>query len=94
MGLKLRLEWYDKKNEIGVGEELSKDFGDDFDVIGALGIRSKNNINNGGFDVIPGWVMPLQTHFHHSIDLNAYDYQVAFYYRDNWHIPYPGAHAR
>jgi hypothetical protein len=84
MGLKIRLEWYDKKTEIGQGEELSKDFGEDGSVIEALGMPIENNINNGGFDVASNWIGILQPHFHHIINLSSYDYQVAFVYRDNW----------
>jgi hypothetical protein len=84
MGLKIRLEWYDKETELGEGEELSRDFGDDGSVIEALGMPIENNINNGGFDVAPHWVSTLQPHFLHVIRLSSYDYQVAFIYRDKW----------
>jgi hypothetical protein len=84
MGLKIRLEWYDKRTEMGEGEELSKDFGDDGSVIEALGIPIENNVNNGGFNVSPDWVSTLQPHFHHAIQMLTYDYQVAFVYRDKW----------
>lgn len=84
MGLRISLEWYDKKSELGVGEEMSQDFGEDPIVLDALGIPVENNINNGGFNVEEGWVVHLQPHFHHAIDLSAYDYQVAFDYRDVW----------
>lgn len=33
MGLKLRLEWFDRKTELLVGKEYSKDLGDDGSVI-------------------------------------------------------------
>jgi hypothetical protein len=56
MGLKIRLEWYDKETELGEGEDLSQDFGDDASVIEAFGMPIENNINNGGFDVGPHWV--------------------------------------
>jgi hypothetical protein len=84
MGLKIQLEWYDKETELGEGEELSQDFGDDGSVIEALGMPIDNNINNGGFDVGPQWVNTLQAHFQHVIHLSSYDYQVAFIYRDKW----------
>lgn len=84
MGLRIRLEWYDKESELGVGEEMSKDFGQDRIVLDALGIPIENNINNGGFNVLESWVAHLQPHFQHAIDLSAYDYQVAFDYRDVW----------
>jgi hypothetical protein len=38
MGLKIRLEWYDKETELGEGEELSQDLDDDGSVIKALGM--------------------------------------------------------
>lgn len=84
MGLKIRLEWYDKVTEIGEGEELSQDFGDDSSVIEVLGMSIENNINNGGFNVAAHWVNTLQPHFRHSIQMSSYDYQVAFIYRDKW----------
>ena len=84
VGLKIRLEWYDKRTEMGEGEELSKDFGDDGSVIEALGIPIENNVNNGGFNVSPDWVSTLQPHFRQTIQLLAYDYQVAFVNRDKW----------
>ncbi|MHC8365743.1 colicin E3-like toxin immunity protein [Pseudomonas sp. ZT5P21] len=84
MGLKISLEWYDKRTEMGEGEELSKDFGDDGSVVEALGMPIENNVNNGGFNVSPDWVSILQPHFHHTIQLLSCDYQVAFIYRDKW----------
>ena len=38
MGLKARLEWYDQQTELGEGEELSKDFGEDGSLMEALGL--------------------------------------------------------
>ncbi|WP_237883863.1 colicin E3-like toxin immunity protein [Pseudomonas sp. PGPR40] len=84
MGLRIRLEWYDKTTEIGVGNELSNDFGGDGAVIEALGLPIKNNINNGGFDVSPHWIKILQPHFQHAIEFPVYDYQISFVYRDHW----------
>ncbi|AZZ74775.1 MULTISPECIES: colicin E3-like toxin immunity protein [Pseudomonas] len=84
MGLRARLEWYDKKTELGEGEELSKDFGDDGSIIESLGIPIENNVNNGGFDVPSQWVNILQPHFRQTIDLSSFDFQVAFVYRDHW----------
>jgi hypothetical protein len=84
MGLKLRLEWYNKQTESYEGEEYSEDLGDDGSVIEALRIPVENNINNGGFNVPHGWVTTLQPHFQHSIDWPTYVYQVSFDYRDSW----------
>ncbi|MBP1130374.1 hypothetical protein JOE25_001933 [Serratia sp. PL17] len=83
MGLKLRLEWFDKKTELLVGKEYSKDFGDNGSVIEDLGLPLKDNINNGGFDVDKSWVPLLQTHFKNEIELEKYWYQISFDYHDN-----------
>ncbi|MGN8345296.1 colicin E3-like toxin immunity protein [Pseudomonas sp. SMV71] len=84
MGLKLKLDWYDKKTELGQGREYTKDFGDDPWVMDALGVPVEDNVNVGGFDVNDEWVVILQPHFVHVLDLSAYDYQVSFDYRDIW----------
>lgn len=84
MGLKLKLEWYDKNTELCEGEALSNDFGEDGSIIEALGIPIENNINNGGFDVLPIWVCKLQPLFEHPINIAAFDYQVSFRYRQTW----------
>ena len=55
MGLKLRLEWYNKQTEFYEGEEYSEDLGYDGSVIEALGTPIENNINNGGFNVPQRW---------------------------------------
>lgn len=82
MGLKLDLTWFDKKTEEFVGEEYSKDFGDDGSVIESLGLPLKDNINNGGFDVEKTWVPLLQPHFKHNIEIDNFWYQISFVYRD------------
>ncbi|CAI0854712.1 Microcin-E3 immunity protein [Serratia quinivorans] len=84
MGLKLRLEWFDKKTELLVGKEYSKDFGDNGSVIEKLDLSLKDNINNGGFDVEKSWVPLLQSHFENKIELEKYWYQISFDYRTNW----------
>ncbi|SDS50680.1 colicin E3-like toxin immunity protein [Pseudomonas granadensis] len=83
MGLKARLEWYDQQTELGEGEELSKDFGEDSSLMDALGLPTES-FNNGGIDVKSDWVNVLQPHFRHSIQFSSYDYQVSFIYRDQW----------
>jgi hypothetical protein len=84
MGLKIRIEWYDKESEIGIGEEFSKDMGDDESILNTLGIPVENNINNGGFDVGSHWIDMIQPHFSHCIDLTTHDYQLSFDYRESW----------
>ncbi|NYY77896.1 cloacin [Escherichia coli] len=85
MGLKLNLTRFDKKTEEFIGEEYSKDFGDDGSVIESLGMPLKDNINNGGFDVEKSWVPLLQPYFKNKIEVDKYWYQISFDYRDgNW----------
>lgn len=85
MGLKLNLTWFDKKTKSFVGEEYSKDFGDDGSVIESLGLPLKDNINNGDFVVKPEWIVFLQPHFKNKIEIDKYKTYVSFDYRDgNW----------
>ncbi|WP_367374420.1 colicin E3-like toxin immunity protein [Pseudomonas lini] len=84
MGLKVRLDWYDKETEIAEGKEYSADLGDDGSIIEALGLMGESEIYDGGFDVLASWVPELQSLFNHQIDITAFDYQVAFRYRQVW----------
>lgn len=84
MGLKLRLDWYDKKTELGEGKEYSKDMGDDVSVISALNLESEPEIYDGGFDVRTEWIPIIQPFFDHPIAPEKFDYQIAFRYRTQW----------
>ncbi|RON01738.1 cloacin [Pseudomonas brassicacearum] len=84
MGLKIRLDWYDKKTEIAEGKEYSADLGDDGSIIDTLGLMSENEIYDGGFDVVAAWIPKLQPLFNHHIDSSVFDYQIAFRYRQTW----------
>lgn len=84
MGLKVYLQWFDKKNEDFIGNEYSVDLGDDDTIIEETISPDINIINAGSFDVISDWVPSLQKHINHKIELDKYDYQVAFEYRDEW----------
>ena len=85
MGLKIRLQWFDKITEPGEGREYSKDFGDDASImVDGLGMPTKDRVNNGSFDIKKGWVTVLQPYFNHRIELQRYDYQVSFDYREKW----------
>ena len=82
MGLRVELDWFDKETEHVVGQEYSIDFGEDSAVMDKLQIPVAHNLNNGGFDVKSEWLVVLQPLFQHSIDMDVYDYQVSFVYRD------------
>lgn len=85
MGLKIRLQWFDKSTELGAGKEYSADFGSDAGIMtDVLNVPIKNNVNNGLFELKSEWLSSLQPYFNHVIDLSSYDYFVAFDYRDTW----------
>lgn len=85
MGLKFRLQWFDKLTELGVGKEYSVDFGDDANVMtDGLGLPTKDIVNNGSFELKREWIRCLQPHFTHHINLSSYDYFISFDYRDKW----------
>ncbi len=85
MGLKLRVYWFDKKAENFIGEEYSKDFGDDdFLIEETVNPQNENIINNGEFDLKKEWTNTIQKHVTHKIEQDKYDYFIAFDYRDKW----------
>lgn len=84
MGLRIRLNWYNKDDDLGVGREYSCDLGDDAAVIELLGLPIDGSVNNGEFDILTEWLVTVQPYFKHRIDLEKHNYQVAFDYRDSW----------
>ena len=82
MGLTVKLSWYDKQTEFIVEDETSEDFGNDCTIVEALNLSIKNNVNNGCFDVVHEWLTTLQPLFEHRIDLNEFNYQVSFNYKN------------
>ncbi|NUU35056.1 colicin E3-like toxin immunity protein [Pseudomonas sp. C2B4] len=84
MGLKVRLNWYDKKTEALEGKEYSADLGDDGSIIDALGLMEELEIYDGGYDVKNDWIPKIQPLFDHKIEPNKFDYQVSFRYRNTW----------
>ncbi|PWC10540.1 colicin E3-like toxin immunity protein [Brenneria corticis] len=84
MGLKVHLQWFDKKTEEFIGEEYSPDLGDDDAIIESTLAPKENVINDGWFDLVDSWIFTLQPHFKQQIESSKYDYQVAFDYRDKW----------
>ncbi|WP_434695037.1 cloacin [Pseudomonas sp. Z1-14] len=83
MGMKVRLDWYDKETELGAGKEYSRDMGDDTSLIVALGLEGEPRMYDGGFDVRGEWISVLQL-FEHLIDPGQFDYQISFRYRTVW----------
>lgn len=81
MGLQLKLNWFDKKTDVFVGEEYSKDQGDDVSVIERLGLSVEEDINNGEFDVLKYFSPILQPYFENKIMTDEFDYFIAFNYK-------------
>ncbi|WP_434670890.1 colicin E3-like toxin immunity protein (plasmid) [Klebsiella sp. B345] len=83
MGLKLHTQWFDKVSEEIIGDEYSKDLGDNDTLINeTIKPNDENVINNGVFDLRIEWVPAIQKHVNHKIDLNKYLYQISFDYLD------------
>ena len=82
MGLKVRLEWFDRTTERLRGTEDSADLGDDYSLISKLGLSAAEDINNGMFDLQKEWLPLIKTYFSHEIALSESDYFIAFDYED------------
>lgn len=78
MGLTLKLEWFDKADELLVGKEISADLGNDGSLIKKFSLPFDGRIYDGGFDVLQAWERDLQPLFRHKIDFSRYDYQLMF----------------
>jgi hypothetical protein len=84
MGLKLRLEWFDKTTELGIGTERSADLGEDYTVVDSLGLSVDDDINNGMFELREEWLSTMQPYFSHKVSLSESDYFFALDYRKSW----------
>ncbi|MBI6911260.1 colicin E3-like toxin immunity protein [Pseudomonas sp. SIMBA_059] len=82
MGLKVRLEWFDRTTELLRGTQDSADLGDDYSVISKLGLSAVEDVNNGMFELRSEWRSVIQAHFAHEIALSESDYFIAFDYED------------
>ncbi|MEQ4925412.1 colicin E3-like toxin immunity protein [Proteus hauseri] len=61
-------------------DEYSIVLGDDDTIIEETISPDINIINTGSFYVISDWIPSLQKYINHKIELDKYDYQVAFEY--------------
>lgn len=84
MGLKLRLEWFDKSTELGLGIERSADLGEDYTVVDSLSLSVEDDINNGMFQLREEWLLTIQPLFSHKIISSESDYFLALDYRKSW----------
>ncbi|TKK26775.1 colicin transporter [Pseudomonas sp. CFBP13528] len=82
MGLKVRLEWFDRTTEWLIGTEDSADLGNDYSVISELGLSVDEDVNNGMFELRREWLSQVQAYFSHEIALSESDYYVAFDYEE------------
>lgn len=86
MGIRVRMHWFDKAKALSVDREYSADLGGHNAIFKSIGLSVDHNVNNGNFPVEKHWVTFMQPLFYHWIDLEHYDYQVAFDYKDKWNI--------
>lgn len=84
MGLKVRLEWFDRTTEWLSGTEDSADLGDDYSLISKIGLSVEEDVNNGMFELRGEWSSLVQTYFSHEIALSENDYFIAFDYEDTY----------
>lgn len=82
MGLKVRLEWFDRTTERLSGTQNSANLGDDYSVISKLGLSADEDVNNGMFELRREWLPLIQAYFSHEIILSENDYFIAFDYED------------
>lgn len=82
MGLKVRLEWFDRMTERLCGAENSADLGDDYSLISKLGLSATEDVNNGMFELRREWLPMIETYFSHEIALSESDYFIVFDYED------------
>ena len=80
MGLKVRLEWFDRTTEWLRGTEHSADLGDDYSVISELGLSVNEDVNNGMFKLRQEWLSLIQAYFFHEITFSENDYFIGFDY--------------
>jgi hypothetical protein len=80
MGLKVRLEWFDKTTEWLSGAVDSVDLGDDYSIVAELGLSKEEDVNNGMFELRREWLPLVQTYFAHEIELSESDYFIALDY--------------
>jgi hypothetical protein len=82
MGLKVRLEWFDRTTERLRGTEDSADLGDDYSLISKLGLSAAEDVNNGMFELRREWLPLIGTYFSHEIALSESDYFIALDHED------------
>ncbi|MDF7681167.1 colicin E3-like toxin immunity protein [Enterobacteriaceae bacterium ESL0689] len=72
--------WYNKENFENEGYDISAILDNSICFLDALGLANDSRIYDGGYDVKENWLQYIQPYFQHQIDLQQYDYQLAFRY--------------
>lgn len=78
MSYKMRLHWFNKENADGEGKEFSAVLDNSVYFLDKLGLSGESDIYDGGYDVKADWLQYIQSYFQHQINLQQYDYQLAF----------------
>ncbi|EIC86324.1 colicin E3-like toxin immunity protein [Serratia sp. M24T3] len=78
MSYKMRLQWFNKENFDGEGKEFSAILDDNVYLLDKLGLSTEPRIYDGAYNISNEWLYYIQPYFQHQINLQQYDYQLAF----------------
>ena len=78
MSYKIRLQWFDKQTSEGEGKEFSGVLDNNVYFLDKIGLSNEPQIYDGVYDVVVEWLPYIQPYFQHQLNLQRYDYQLAF----------------
>ncbi|MBV4413707.1 hypothetical protein J0B02_12915 [Enterobacteriaceae bacterium YMB-R22] len=78
MSYRMRLQWFNKQTTEGEGKEFSAILDNSVYFLDKLGLSDESEIYDGGYVVKVDWLPYIQQYFQNQINLQQYDYQLAF----------------
>lgn len=78
MSYKIRLQWFNQQTSQGEGKELSDVLDSNIYFLDKIGLSDEYQIYAGVYDVVGEWLPYIQPYFKHQLNLQKYDYQLAF----------------
>ncbi|MBT0729346.1 colicin E3-like toxin immunity protein [Rosenbergiella nectarea] len=78
MSYKIRLQWFNKQTSEGEGKEFSGVLDNSVYFLDKIGLSDEPQIYDGVYDVVIEWLPYIQSYFQHQLNLQRYDYQLAF----------------
>ncbi|MDF7679445.1 colicin E3-like toxin immunity protein [Enterobacteriaceae bacterium ESL0689] len=78
MSYKMRLQWFNKQTAEGEGKKFSDVLDNNVYFLDKIGLSNELQIYDGVYDVIVEWLPYIQPYFQHQLDLQRYNYQLAF----------------